>query len=171
MNAAGLSHGTMSWFQSKSLMATKFLAASYQIGAVEDIMQYADEASFLEHFISRPISEWFDGWDPNALDSLALQDEPFYSYGAFAYQRSRNLYSPSSECYEYLETQDSDIMAGTDERVLYEKMIVLGQETYCRIRRYIIMTKRVAYYLLYSLMELHDTYGVEFPIKKLAAMM
>ena len=115
-----------------------FLAASYQIGTVQDIAQYADEASFLEHFISRPISEWFDGWDPNALDSLALQEEPFYSYGAFAYQRSGNLYSPSSECYEYLETQDSDIMAGTDERVLYEKIIVLGQDTYCRIRRYII---------------------------------
>ena len=48
------------------------------------------------------------------------------------------MYSPSSECYEYLESQDNDIMDGTDERVLYEKIIVLGQETYCRIRRYII---------------------------------
>lgn len=115
-----------------------FLAASRQIGAVQDIMHYADEAAFLKHFIPKPISEWFDGWDPTEIDSLNLQEEAFYSYGAFAYQRSGNLYSPSSECYEYLDSQDSDIMAGTDERVLYEKIIVLGQETYCRIRKYII---------------------------------
>ena len=115
-----------------------FLVASHQIGAVQDIVQYADEAAFLKHFISKPVSEWFDEWDPNEIDSLNLQEEAFYSYGAFAYQRSGNLYSPSSECYEYLESQDNDIMDGTDERVLYEKIIVLGQETYCRIRRYII---------------------------------
>jgi hypothetical protein len=34
--------------------------------------------------------------------------------------------------------QDSDIMGGTDERILYEKMTVLDQEAYCRVRRYII---------------------------------
>ena len=104
-----------------------FLAASHQIGAVQDITQYADEASFLKHFISKPISEWFDGWDPNVLNSLNLKEEPFYDYEAFAYQRSRNLYSPSSECYEYLDSQDNDIMDGTDERVLYEKIIVLSK--------------------------------------------
>lgn len=96
-----------------------FLVASHQIGAVQDIVQYADEAAFLKHFISKPVSEWFDEWDPNEIDSLNLQEEAFYSYGAFAYQRSGNLYSPSSECYEYLESQDNDIMDGTDERVLF----------------------------------------------------
>lgn len=115
-----------------------FLTASHQIGAVQDISPYADETSFLHHFISKPISEWFNEWDLNRINSLNLKEEPFYSYGSFAYQRSGNLYHPSSECYEYLDSQDNDIMDGTDERVLYEKIIVLGQETYCRLRRYII---------------------------------
>ena len=47
-----------------------FLVASHQIGAVQDIVQYADEAAFLKHFISKPVSEWFDEWDPNEIDSL-----------------------------------------------------------------------------------------------------
>lgn len=115
-----------------------FLAASRQIGAVQDIIQYADEAAFLKHFISRPISEWFDEWNLSETDFLNLQEEAFYSCGAFAYRRSGNLYSTSSDCYEYLESQDNDIMDGTDERVLYEKIFALGQETYCRIRKYII---------------------------------
>lgn len=96
------------------------------------------ETSFLGHFITKPICEWFAEWDPHTIASLNLQEEPFYNYGAFAYQRSGNLFSPSSDCYEYLESQDSDIMDGTDERVLYEKIKALGQETYTRLRRYII---------------------------------
>ena len=48
------------------------------------------------------------------------------------------MYTPSADCYEFLETQDSDIMDGTDERLLYEKMVTLDQETYCKVRRYII---------------------------------
>lgn len=115
-----------------------FLAASHQVDAVQDLVQYADEFSFFERFISKPISEWFEGWHPSTIDNLNLQEEPFYSYGAFAYRRSENMYSPSSECYEYLETQDGDIVGGTDERILYERIIVLDQETYCQIRRYII---------------------------------
>lgn len=115
-----------------------FLAASHQAGGVQEVTQFANEAAFLARFASKPIAEWFEEWDSEAVKTLNLQEEPFYDCGAFAYQRSGNLYSPSSECYEYLDLQDSNIMQGTDERVLYEKMIVLEQEKYCRIRRSLI---------------------------------
>jgi len=114
-----------------------FLAASQWAGC-QTIAQYADEASFLAHFITKPIQEWFNEWNPEVIDRLNLQEEPFYAYDAFAYQRSGNMYTPSADCYEFIETQDSDIMDGTDERLLYEKMRTLDQETYCKVRRYII---------------------------------
>ena len=114
-----------------------FLAASQWAGC-KVAAQYADEMAFLSHFITKPIFEWFDGWNPEAINELNLQEEAFYAYGAFAFQRSGNMYTPSSDCYEFLETQDNDIMDGTDERLLYEKMIVLDQEAYCKVRRYII---------------------------------
>lgn len=114
-----------------------FLVASQWAGC-RDVAQYADEATFLSCFITRPIFEWFNEWNPEIIDELKLQEESFYTYGAFAYQRAGNVYTPSSDCYEFLETQDGDILDGTDERILYEKMTVLDQETYCRVRRYII---------------------------------
>ena len=114
-----------------------FLAASQWAGS-QAAVEYPDEASFLAHFISRPIEEWFDTWESGAVEQLHLQEEPFYAYDAFAYQKAGNVYVPSSDCYEFLETQDSDIMNGTDERILYEKIITLSQEDYCRVRRYII---------------------------------
>lgn len=60
------------------------------------------------------------------------------NYDVFAYQKSENVYVPSADCYEFLETQDNDILDGTDERILYEKMMTLSQEEYCKVRRYII---------------------------------
>lgn len=114
-----------------------FLSACQYAGC-QTVIQYADEASFLAHFIIIPIKEWFNTWDSEVIDQLHLQEEPFYAYGAFAYRKAENVYVPSSDCYEFLETQDNDIMAGTDERVLYEKMTVLNQEDYCKIRKYII---------------------------------
>lgn len=116
-----------------------FLVASQQVGHVGNVaLKYTDESAFLNRFITEPIAEWFCNWDSDVIETLHLQEEPFYGYEAFAYRRNGNVYTPSSECYEFLETQDSDIMDGTDERILYEKMIILDQETYCRIRRYII---------------------------------
>ena len=107
-----------------------FLAASQWAGS-QAAVEYPDEASFLAHFITRPVEEWFDTWESGAVEQLHLQEEPFYAYDAFAYQKAGNAYVPSSDCYEFLETQDSDIMNGTDERILYEKIIALSQEDYC----------------------------------------
>lgn len=118
-----------------------FLAASQWAGS-QVAIKYPDEASFLAHFITRPIEEWLDTWEPEVVEQLHLQEEPFYAYDAFAYQKASNAYVPSSDCYEFLETQDSDIMNGTDERVLYEKIITLSQEDYCRVRRYISSKRR-----------------------------
>lgn len=116
-----------------------FLVASHQVGCVgNDIQKYADESMFLNHFITKPIAEWFCNWNPEVVDKLCLQEQPFFAYGSFAYRRNEHMYIPSSECYEFLETQDNDIMDGTDERVLYEKMILLDQKSYCQVRRYII---------------------------------
>ena len=115
-----------------------FLAACYHMGKVENAFQYANEAAFLEQFITKPICEWFSDWDPIAIEDMKLQEEPFYAYDAFAYRRNDHMYVPSADCFEFLDTQDSDIMDGTDEHVLYEKMIVLDQDAYCKVRKYII---------------------------------
>lgn len=116
-----------------------FLAASVQLGNMGDaVFACADEGAFLERYLSRPVAEWFREWDPEAVAALELPEQPFYGYEALAYRRSGTVYTPSSECYEFLETQDRDILAGTDERVLYEKMTQLEQEHYCRVRRFLI---------------------------------
>lgn len=53
-----------------------FLAASQWAGS-QAAVEYPDEASFLAHFITRPIEEWFDTWESGAVEQLHLQEEPF----------------------------------------------------------------------------------------------
>lgn len=63
-----------------------FLAASQWAGS-QAAVEYPDETSFLAHFITRPVEEWFDTWESGAVEQLHLQEEPFYAYDAFAYQK------------------------------------------------------------------------------------
>ena len=74
-----------------------FLAASQWAGS-QAAVEYPDETSFLAHFITRPVEEWFDTWESGAVEQLHLQEEPFYAYDAFAYQKAGNVYVPSSDC-------------------------------------------------------------------------
>ena len=116
-----------------------FLAASVEIGkAGEKVWEYADEASFMKKFLELSVADWFDDWDPDIVVKMHLENEPFFGFGPLAMWEDEHRYTPSEDCLEYLESQDSDILAGTDERVLYEKMIGLSQAHYTQIREFII---------------------------------
>lgn len=117
-----------------------FLAACLEMGRLgENTFKYADESSFLTQYISKPICEWFDDWDQAALVQYEINLQPFYAYGPFAYHRGKNnVYITTEECVEFLSTQENNIIEGTDERALYEKIIQLSQDDYCKVRKYII---------------------------------
>lgn len=114
-----------------------FLAASQQAGSTS-FWKYADEASFLNHYISMPIADWFKDWDSAIVEKLGIKEATYYHYSCFAYSRGNNVYTPSSDCFEYLSTQDNDLMDGTDERFLYNLLRELDQDMYCFLRKYII---------------------------------
>lgn len=117
-----------------------FLAACCELGmAGESIFKLADESSFLSHYISLPIRKWFQDWDQVTITQHGINQQLFYEYGPFAYRRGKdNVYTATEECIEFLSIQESNIIEGTDERALYEKIIQLSQEDYCRVRKHII---------------------------------
>lgn len=117
-----------------------FLFASLEWGGVgEGVFVFADESSFLHKYARIPVAQWFDDWNPEACSRLDLENQPFYGYGAFAYYRkSANRYTMSEDCTVFLETQESNIIEGTEEFALYEKIIRLSQADYCLVRKFII---------------------------------
>ncbi len=126
-----------------------FLATAIEIGGMgEDIFDYSDENAFLSKFILKPVNEWFDGWDIKACEKLKLREQPFYFYDALSYRRGNGseLYVPSEECIEFLETQEKgnvnepkdSIIEETDEYSLYEQLKRLNQDNYCKVRKFVI---------------------------------
>lgn len=116
-----------------------FLAVAVERGRVgQQIWTYADESAFLEKYAYLPVEEWFCDWEKEAVEQLHLEEQPFYGFGPLAMWLDDNRYGPSEDCFEYLESLDSDILNGTEERMLYEKMKGLSQEHYTGIREFII---------------------------------
>lgn len=117
-----------------------FLFASLELGGVgENVFEFADESSFLYQYARLPVARWFDDWDPEVCRQLDLENQPFCGYEAFAYYRKNaNRYTPSEDCAVFLETQEANIIEGSDEFALYEKIIRLSQTEYCLVRRFII---------------------------------
>lgn len=116
-----------------------FLAAGYQLGGTgTDLFRYADEASFCARFLCKPISDWFQDWHLTEQERLKLKEEPFFAYEPFAYNTKKNAYAPSEECLEFLHSQDANPIEGTDQRVLYEKIMQLEQKDYSGIRKLLI---------------------------------
>lgn len=117
-----------------------FLYASLAWGGVgEKVFEFADESSFLYKYARIPVARWFDDWDHDVCRQLDLENQSFYGYDAFTYYRkSANRYTISEDCAVFLETQEVNIIEGTDEYALFECIIRLSQEDYCLIRRFII---------------------------------
>lgn len=117
-----------------------FLAACLEVGHIgENVFKYADEGSFLAHYIFKPIREWFDDWDQEEVQRNGINEQSFYEYGPFAFRRgTADIYTVTEECVEFLSTQENSIIEGTDERALYEKIIQLAQDDYVKVRKFII---------------------------------
>lgn len=117
-----------------------FLYASVEWGGVgEGVFEFADESNFLYKYACIPIAEWFSDWDAEVCHKLDLENQPFYGYEAFTYYRkTANQYLVSEDCAIFLETQEKNIIEGTDEFALYEKIIRLPQAEYCMVRKFII---------------------------------
>lgn len=117
-----------------------FLYASMEWGGLgERVFEFADESGFLKRYAQIPVARWFEDWDPEICKQLNLADESFYGYGAFAYYQKRsNKYLMSEECVEFLETQENNIIEGTDEFAVYEMIKRLTQDDYVIVRKFII---------------------------------
>ena len=70
---------------------------------------------------------------------LHLQEEPFYAYDAFAYQKAGNVYvSPARIAMSSWKRRTVTYMNGTDERVFPMKNNYVKSRRLLRVRRYII---------------------------------
>lgn len=112
------------------------LAAAWETGGVSPTASDGmSEASFLQAHAEKPLLEWFESWK---LSDADRQDLAVLDYNPLFFQTGNGYYELTGEGGEFLSTLEKDLLIGTDERTLYEKMICLSQKNYCVLRRFLI---------------------------------
>ena len=113
-----------------------FLAAAWEMGGISAaVFDGMDETSFLQIHAEKPLLEWFEGWQFNSADRRELEA---LDYGPLFFQTGDGYLELTDEGGDFLSTLEKDLLEGTDEHTLYEKMFCLSQKNYCVLRRFLI---------------------------------
>lgn len=117
-----------------SVLAMKYSGKSKR--ELSDLLASITETKMISNVFTRPVKEWFIGWDENVIDNIKECD--FYEVGALiSVSRHSRTYILTAECYDYLNASEKDLTA-IDEKAVYERMKGLSQDNYVSVRKFII---------------------------------
>lgn len=94
------------------------------------------EQSFITNYAMKPVSQWFEGWEDT--DRLDLSNQGFYYMDALVGDSGFNTFHVNDDCEDYIEYIEKDVVAGIEQRVVYECLRSLNQEEYVDLRKYFI---------------------------------
>ncbi len=105
----------------------------------DSLKQYVNrinETMMIKENCTRPVKEWFLGWNEEVL--AELEKTSFYKLNALVFcSKDNNTYQLTDECEDYLNSLEKDLNA-VDEHIVFEKLKKLSQEDYVRIRLFLI---------------------------------
>ncbi|SDM48169.1 hypothetical protein SAMN05216544_0390 [Lachnospira pectinoschiza] len=99
-------------------------------------LRTAYETAFIRNYAMKPVSEWFENW--NAIILSKIKENSYYYLDALVEDTGSNTYHISEATEDYLNLLESDLIAGLDQKIIYEKLIKLDQEDYVKVRKFII---------------------------------
>lgn len=106
---------------------------------LSDLLASITETKMICNMFTRPVKEWFEGWQDNVIAEIKNCD--FYEVGALVIvNKHRKTYTLTAECYDYLNASEEDLTA-IDEKSVYERMKGLSQDNYVYVRKFIIKNK------------------------------
>ena len=118
------------------------LAVEYSGIKNEELKEYLmslNETDMLCKKFTRPVNEWFEGWDKSFIQKL--HGYLFYDIGPIIrVNETERSYELTEECYDYLDSVETDLTAIDEHRVfeLIKQISQNNQDYYVRIRKFII---------------------------------
>ena len=94
------------------------------------------EQSFITNYAMQPVSQWFDGWENT--DKLDLVNQGFYYMDALVGDSGFNTFHVNDNCEDYIEYVEKDVVAGIEQRAVYNCLRALNQDEYVNLRKYFI---------------------------------
>lgn len=102
------------------------------------------EQCFITEYAMQPVSQWFAGWE-NAAEKLDLENQGFYHLGALVGDSGFHTFHVNDDCEDYIEYVEKDIIAGIEQRAVYDCLKELSQDEYVNLRKYIIEHSQISF--------------------------
>lgn len=94
------------------------------------------EQSFIEYYAVQPVKQWFSGWEN--MEGLELEKQGFYYMDALVGDSGFHTFHVNDDCEDYIEYVEKDIVAGIEQRAVYDCIKALSQNDYIKLRKYFI---------------------------------
>ena len=127
------------YFYSKHLIhgINLFQSLNYKYNYEQFDFEQLHEQKFITDYAMKPVKEWFEGW--KNTENMKLEEQEFYHMGELVGDIGSNMFYVNDCCEDYVQYYvEKDIIAGIEQRVVYECLRVLEQDDYVYLRKYLI---------------------------------
>lgn len=100
-----------------------------------DILNDMNETVFIEKYASKPINEWFKGFDETFISEIRACSE--FDTGALLIVRKNNRFSLTDECNDLLSAIDKDTL-NIEQNEVYKILKELPSSMYTCIRQFLV---------------------------------
>ncbi len=94
------------------------------------------ESAFLEKYATRPVKEWFLGWDEVFFEKVSCF--PLFQTDALITLDDGYSFHITEECSDLYKDAEDDLFKALEQRIVYHKMKELSEADYTAVRRFII---------------------------------
>lgn len=95
------------------------------------------EQRFITDYAMKPVREWFDGW--KNTENLKLEGQEFYYMEELVGDIGSCMFYVNDCCEDYVQYYvEKDIIAGIEQRAVYDCLKLLEQDDYVYLRKYFI---------------------------------
>lgn len=105
-------------------------------GNPDIVLDDMHEAAFIEMYATKPVAEWFRGWNDDFVSWA--QESSFWNTDALAMCYRVGKYRITDDCVDLINTQDDDLLNGMEQKEIYKILMRLSQKDYVYFRKFII---------------------------------
>lgn len=127
------------YFYSKRLMhgIDIFQKLNYKYSQGNFDFSQLHEQGFITDYAMKPVREWFAGWENT--ENLKLEEQEFYYMEELVGDIGSCMFYVNDCCEDYVQYYvEKDIIAGIEQRAVYDCLKLLEQDDYVYLRKYFI---------------------------------
>lgn len=94
------------------------------------------ESAFLEKYATKPVKEWFHGWDEAFVEAISRFS--LFQTDALITLDDGQSFHITEECSDLCKDTEDDMFKALEQRMVYEKMKELSEADYTAVRKFIV---------------------------------